>query len=1056
MKPEKLTLKNIGPFRGSHTVNFTELGDIFLIYGKTGAGKTTIFDAISYAFYSEAPGSRKGIARQMRSQFAQDGEESAVELEFSLAGRRYRIRRTLGYEKIGVRSGKLQNVAEEVSFERYGAAGWENKSSTNKSETDKQIQNLIGLSADEFSKIVLLPQGEFARFLQQNSTDRKAVLSKLFPVDQYVRVIELTRTRAREAELAQKETVKNILALRERFNENTYESERKAVTDNMAEIRKTQVELRKILTEKTTQLEQARAVAQKQEQLRELESCKAELEQEVPENEARKKSLDKAHRAAPLLVQLSQLDNLGTRLSATSEELVTLGKERTEQNRKLADLENLSSYIEEIRKEREGLLLRKEQLRIAAEIASGLDEKRAERDRTQTELERLRTSLEALQKQDTEGNARLAELEAEVALLDQRNDEYTRMRGELEHLKQLRNLAQEYEQERENFDRIQESAKQARKLMSENAHDIEIARAELTSLEVNAEQFRTAGLAQTLAAGLEDGKPCPVCGSLHHPAPAERNVVDCFTYPERINAAKRRCDDLESRTAELAAEKASKEANLRNSEDRVRQLIERFCSAKPAEKTDTADDSSSGVPTGTVCITEEAIPSPKKAADLVQEAAKKMQEISDALNRSRAAWRDVESIRKKKSANEPEIVRLIKEIQTLDRQYTEQNTGIAGQEARYREAFSVNVASGSDDNQMIPDPAEATDAFEKCTARILTIDGEIAAHESRLTEERARCSSLEGKKSELERSLAALSREKAAAETNFSAICKKAGFADVSDVRNAALSQEERTVLETAISAFTEALASTTAGLARLEKELANWHGPDAATVSAEMDDLDDRITETGQQLEKKSATVTALDNMKEQWDDLDAKRIQRTKDAGRLAALANDLTGKNPAGISFDAWILGMYLEEITVYANTRLERMSEGRYRIRLNDSYRKGNNLSGLELEIFDSYTGRARPAGTLSGGETFMASISLALGLADSIQTRSGGIQLDAVFIDEGFGSLDEASLERAITILDEIRGSRVVGLISHVAELRTRIPNRIEIVKTPAGSSIRKE
>jgi exonuclease SbcC len=150
------------------------------------------------------------------------------------------------------------------------------------------------------------------------------------------------------------------------------------------------------------------------------------------------------------------------------------------------------------------------------------------------------------------------------------------------------------------------------------------------------------------------------------------------------------------------------------------------------------------------------------------------------------------------------------------------------------------------------------------------------------------------------------------------------------------------------------------------------------------------------------------------------------------------------------------MYLEEITAYANRRLERMSEGRYRLQLNDSYRKGNALAGLELEILDAFTGRTRPSGTLSGGETFMASISLALGLADSIQTRSGGVQLDAVFIDEGFGTLDESALEQAISILDEIRDSRMVGIISHVAELRSRIPARIEVAKTGAGSTIRKE
>ena len=150
---------------------------------------------------------------------------------------------------------------------------------------------------------------------------------------------------------------------------------------------------------------------------------------------------------------------------------------------------------------------------------------------------------------------------------------------------------------------------------------------------------------------------------------------------------------------------------------------------------------------------------------------------------------------------------------------------------------------------------------------------------------------------------------------------------------------------------------------------------------------------------------------------------------------------------------MLSAFLREIIVYANTRLERMSGGRYVLKLSKEL-SGNNLSGLDMEIYDAYTGGIRPTASLSGGETFMVSISLALGLADSIQTRSGGIRLDSMFIDEGFGSLDEASLENAISILDEVRGNRMVGIISHVSELKTRIPQKIEIEKTANGSTIK--
>jgi exonuclease SbcC len=149
----------------------------------------------------------------------------------------------------------------------------------------------------------------------------------------------------------------------------------------------------------------------------------------------------------------------------------------------------------------------------------------------------------------------------------------------------------------------------------------------------------------------------------------------------------------------------------------------------------------------------------------------------------------------------------------------------------------------------------------------------------------------------------------------------------------------------------------------------------------------------------------------------------------------------------------LGKYLAEITVFATSRLERMSEGRYALLLNTERESGRGQSGLDLEVFDAYTGKTRPCATLSGGESFMASISLALGLADSIQERSGGIRLDAVFIDEGFGSLDDASLDKAIGILDELREQRMVGLISHVGDLRTRIPSRIEVIKSSSGSTV---
>jgi exonuclease SbcC len=421
------------------------------------------------------------------------------------------------------------------------------------------------------------------------------------------------------------------------------------------------------------------------------------------------------------------------------------------------------------------------------------------------------------------------------------------------------------------------------------------------------------------------------------------------------------------------------------------------------------------------------------------------QAAQDALARARSAWREADETSRRAAELSDAIERAGKALLELERTAAEQKAETAQKKARFREAFPSGDGSG--------DPA---DALERCESRILEIEADISAHDTKLTESRARAHVLTGKRDALALSLADAAKGLAKDEAALSRDLEKAGFSGSDDARDAAIPEAERDRLERAVSEADSALAETRGLLADVRKELSGWDGPDAESVIAELDGINAALAEADAELETRSGTLAELDALKARHDELEAERAERSVAAGRMNALANDLTGNNPLKTGFDAWILGMYLEEITAYANTRLERMSEGRYRIQLNDSYRKGNAYAGLELEILDAYTGKARPSATLSGGETFMASISLALGLADSIQSRSGGIQLDAVFIDEGFGSLDESSLERAIGILDEIRGSRMVGIVSHVVELRSRIPNRIEVVKTVAGSSIRKE
>ena len=1033
MKPEILTLRNIGPFRGAHTVDFTALGDIFLVYGKTGAGKTTIFDALSFAFYGKVPGSRNGIERQMRSQFADDDAIASVELVFTTGGKRWRIARTLAYEKIGVRKGTPVPVPEESSLDEDVRGSWESRTSTNKSDTDRKILDIIKLSAEEFSRIVLLPQGEFARFLKLNSNERKDVLAKLFPVEQYSRVTELARTRAKEASLRVAEIEKEILALGKEFNILSWETDRAKIESDLTFLRISQTKAREELESKSTILEKARAAGENLKLKAALENKVAELNDRSLAQAEKEKRLAAARSAAPLLAELRALETDRERLASLRSEIARTDAEKKTEADALSALQSEEPAMRDAAKEKETLILKKERLETAVTIAGTIDELEERFEAAKKELALEKKNLAAIDAESKTRAARIAELAADIGAVDARSKRQTEARDELEKAKRVKELAAEHARETASLRAHREALGRIDDAIAQNRKDAAIAKAERDSLEAELETERTASLAFALAERLEEGKPCPVCGSTHHPAPAKR-AASAFTAEERLDAGKRRSDSLEADHSRLCQERSARQANLATAEERLALLATNGSLPSP-------------------------VPSSEDASKALEQAVTLANKATDDLGASRAAIREAETLRAKDAEAASSAERIRTRVSELEAKAAEKKAGIANAKARYLEAFRdkgtpIGNAPEQTGSEAPISPADAADELERCESRILELEAAISSWETRIGETKNRVSSLDGKSAELARAIASLETETEQLERTFAARCGAAGFSGTEAVSAAALDAETVRALDTDIENFRRELAGAKAQLERISADVARWEGPEPETVEADMQRIRKTLDETGAELERRAAELAGLADKKTRWDALENERASRALEAARIRALSDDLTGNNPAKTSFDAWILGMYLEEITAYANTRLERMSEGRYRIKLNESYRKGNSLAGLELEILDAHTGKTRPSGTLSGGETFMTSISLALGLADSIQSRSGGIQLDAVFIDEGFGSLDESSLERAITILDEIRGSRMVGLISHVGELRSRIPNRIEIIKTGAGSEIR--
>jgi exonuclease SbcC len=294
-------------------------------------------------------------------------------------------------------------------------------------------------------------------------------------------------------------------------------------------------------------------------------------------------------------------------------------------------------------------------------------------------------------------------------------------------------------------------------------------------------------------------------------------------------------------------------------------------------------------------------------------------------------------------------------------------------------------------------------------------------------------------------------------------------FASAGELEASLLDPTAEAALEAEIQSWGEEKARSESRLAECQKNLGEIRaGLDALKPPGELPGPLPTLEETGALLETLEtrreraeqdrdaafAKLNRLERDREELETAQQRHSQQETKARELRTLADDLSGRNPQWQPFDSWLLGSYLTEIAGYATARLEKMSEYRYSLLPESQRQKGQRgYTGLDLTVFDSHTGKTRPCATLSGGESFLASISLALGLADSIQARSGGVRLDAVFIDEGFGSLDESSLDKAMLILDELRDHRMVGLISHVADMRSRIPCQVEVVKTGSGSTI---
>ncbi|PIE98355.1 MAG: hypothetical protein CR988_03430 [Treponema sp.] len=1030
MKPEKLTLCNIGPFVGKHSVDFSRFNSIFLVWGNTGSGKTTIFDAISYAFYGKPPGIRSQSPKNMRSHLVADTEPSEVELIFSIKNKRYKILRSLPVYS----NKKNKETPEGVELWEYNTTvekDWKNISESKKTDTAKKIENLIKLSFDKFSKIVVLPQGQFADFLSKTSNQRQNILENLFPVDQYTKIME--KAKVRQDNITEKISYlqEELNRLQETYNDSLYSTAHKELNDEINRLKKDLKEINKKLDLKKEEKIQAGLILERKKKYAKAKEQLEDTNKKIEDYNQKKMQIEMARKAEPLAVEVEQIEELIRNEKSESDKLYEIKNKQIFAQEKFNQYVEQKSTIEKEEKNRDNLLAKEDRLKRATEL---FNEIKKEKDK----LSELHKKLLPKNKKLTELKQKLSDIKKEInlaqndaELFSKHETEFNLVKEKSEYLQYIYDLIAKYNEKKQNFKTHNSLLQKKENKLEIINKNIKIEKEEYDFLEETKAKTEQQNIAFILVKQLKENYACPVCGSLTHPTPATRPEKLSFSIDERIEKSNASLENFLSEKKECEEEITKCKINTEQWQNQLNEIIQEAKNLNSKYSNEIIFST----PIDKININE-----------VFEMKSTVIEELNDKSKLKESSLRSMDKKNKLEQSHD-ENTKLYEKINFETNEISIQESSLKSiikeKENNFDKLFS-EINENKENPSLI---------LEKCQVEIKDISHKINSYYQNISEAEKALENFNTAKQMLEVNLADIKKQIREKTDEVELKCSNAGFAGFDDLKSAIIPSDEIKQNEDEIKKFYEYRAATLQSVETLKKELEGQPEYDYNLIETEVDQLNIKVEELEARAANKTTQILELENKHNQYLTLFNKHKETCENSIVINKLANKLNGKNSKKLKFDTWILSYFFKQITVYANKRLEKMSNGRYRLVVTSENETKKGFDGLNLQIADANTGKLRPSSTLSGGETFMASISLALGFADSITANAGGIVLDSMFIDEGFGTLDSTCLENAISILDEVRGHRMVGIISHVAELTSRIPEKIKIEKTNHGSKI---
>lgn len=909
MRPIRIEMSAFGPYAGKQIVEMDRLGTsgIYLITGDTGAGKTTIFDAVVFALYGTASSDRRS-GDMLRSRYAEPDTPTEVKLVFAYRNKEYEIRRNPTYQRPKLRGEGMtqENASAELRLP-------EGEILTRTGEVDEKIREILGMTRDQFMQIAMIAQGDFLKLLLAKTEERRKIFSSIFRTGRYARLEDRLKQEARQARKTYDDVVREI----------GFEQERARLPEGTD-----------------------RSGLRDEEYLQAIEKFRDEAGRRLEDGETKQELLS------------GELDTLAARILAAEEQekrRKALEETREQWTDLQAAAEQRKQELEKARrrepeaKEKEARLHveqdRLQQYDRLEELKQQKTEGEKKRDSDEAKRKKLEEDRKALGQQILDCRQKIKEKEALAGKAAALSAEKERLRSQGTEYKELKTLLEAYEEASEKWSRAAATYQAA--CGKEQEFGESYRRQHRAFLDDQA------GI---LAAELAENRPCPVCGSLHHPSPAVK--TDDAPTRETVEQSQKFWEESKTAMEEAgrmaAALRGTRDSGLRHMEEKAKGL---------------------NMPTEPAALKETLMEEQKRFRS-------KWKEVTEALAASEAAAEakvvleeNLETFQKKQEEDEEayrklelESARLQEQIENLDKNYADLKKTLP-----YPDRESARKAASLLDREIreIREAVKSAEENEKAAAR--------------------RIQEAEGRMDELQKQI----REGESAESMTAAeLLEKQKQKKDEQLRLQAEAKEDNLIWET---------NSAAAG----------------------------RIRKLNGEREQAARKYSLLQN---------------------LADTANgNLSGKQR--IQLETYVQQQLFDRILVRANTRFRVMSGGQYDLVRRKEYQK-NQQSGLDLDVVDHYNGTTRSVSTLSGGESFMASLSLALGLSDEIQESAGGVQLDALFVDEGFGSLDEETLDQAMKAIQALAedGGRIVGIISHVTELQNRIDRQLLVRKMKSGGS----